>query len=156
MKFSEEIIKIFNALAKKLGVVIDWTSENVVPYIMDLFERWQKYEIISTIVLFIGLLVVCILCVFSLRFIIQNRKTDRKSIYDIFYDVEYIYDGYAHYCKPYNGNYEEKIIFSFLGGFIATMSIIILVIGGLMGMRMLSYIVKLITIPELVCYETFM
>ena len=40
MKFSDEFIKVIDALGKKIGIVIDWTSENIMPYIVDLFERW--------------------------------------------------------------------------------------------------------------------
>ena len=156
MKFSDEIIKVFDALAEKMGVVIDWTSKNIVPYIIDLFERWQKYEIILTIIWFITFFMVCILCILSLCVVLQNRTADRKSIYDIFYDIEYIYDGYAHYCKPFHGKYEEKIIFSFVGGFTITISVILLIIVGLIEIGLLSRIIKLITIPELVFYETFM
>lgn len=50
MKFSEEIIKILDDLANRLGVAIDWSSKNVVPYLEDLCGRYISYEITVDIV----------------------------------------------------------------------------------------------------------
>lgn len=50
MKFSEEIIKILDDLANRLGVAIDWSSKNVVPYLEDLCGRYMSYEIAVSIV----------------------------------------------------------------------------------------------------------
>ena len=49
MKFSEEIINILDYLCKKFGVVIDWTSENVMPYLEDLCARYIQYEVFTSI-----------------------------------------------------------------------------------------------------------
>ena len=49
MKFSEEIINVLDYLCKKFGIVIDWTSENVVPYLQDLCGRYIQYEIMTSI-----------------------------------------------------------------------------------------------------------
>lgn len=47
---SDEIIKILDALAEKFGVVVDWTSTNVIPYIEQLFNKYINYEITTSIV----------------------------------------------------------------------------------------------------------
>ena len=36
--FSEQIIEVLNALCEKFGIAIDWTAENVMPYLTDLAE----------------------------------------------------------------------------------------------------------------------
>ena len=53
---SEEIIKVIDELCKKFGVVIDWTSQNVLPYLQELAHRIAIYKItMSAIGVFIGL-----------------------------------------------------------------------------------------------------
>ncbi len=47
---SEEIIKVLDALAEKFGLVIDWTSSNVIPYIEQLCGKYVNYEIATSIV----------------------------------------------------------------------------------------------------------
>ena len=36
---SKEIIAIFDDLAERFGVAIDWTSANVMPYLQELFAK---------------------------------------------------------------------------------------------------------------------
>lgn len=43
---SQDIIKIIDELCKKFGIVIDWTAENVIPYLQDAYARLIKYQII--------------------------------------------------------------------------------------------------------------
>lgn len=46
---SEEIIKVLDHLAQKMGVMIDWTSKEIMPAVEDLCSRFIKYEITTTI-----------------------------------------------------------------------------------------------------------
>ena len=48
MEFSKQFIEIMNALADKVGIIIDWGSKNVVPYIQDLGSRLVNYEIATS------------------------------------------------------------------------------------------------------------
>lgn len=45
MSFSSQFIEVLDALCDKIGIAIDWTSQNVVPYITDLATRIITYEI---------------------------------------------------------------------------------------------------------------
>ena len=47
---SDEIIKILDALAERVGLVIDWTSKNVIPYLEQLSTKYINYEIATSIV----------------------------------------------------------------------------------------------------------
>lgn len=62
MIISDEIIKVLEYLCMKLGLTIDWTSENVLPYIQQLAEKFVKWRIATSCV-YIGIafaiLVVC-------------------------------------------------------------------------------------------------
>ena len=63
---SEEIIKVLDDLAKRAGITIDWTSENVLPYLIELGSKLVKYELWMSILL----LVLGVLALFVLAFII--------------------------------------------------------------------------------------
>lgn len=59
MEFSQEIINILNYLCQKFGIVIDWTSENVIPYLEELCSRYIQFEIhtsIMWIILCVGIM----------------------------------------------------------------------------------------------------
>jgi hypothetical protein len=59
MNFSQEIINVLDYLCKRFGIVIDWTSENVMPYLEDLCARYIQFEIktsIAWIVLCVGVM----------------------------------------------------------------------------------------------------
>ena len=45
MSFSSQFIEVLDALCDKIGIAIDWTSQNVVPYVTDLATRIIAYEI---------------------------------------------------------------------------------------------------------------
>jgi hypothetical protein len=53
----DEIIKVLDNLGEKLGIAIDWSSENVTPYLYELFERFIAWEMwTSVFYLVIGVL----------------------------------------------------------------------------------------------------
>ena len=45
MNVSSEIIKILDYLGQKFGIAIDWSSQNVMPYIKTLMEKYLTWEI---------------------------------------------------------------------------------------------------------------
>lgn len=49
MTVSEQIIQVIDALCEKFGIVIDWTSENVIPYITTLCGKLVKFEIWTSV-----------------------------------------------------------------------------------------------------------
>lgn len=49
MTVSGEIIKVLDDLCRRFGVAIDWTSENVMPYLEDLCARYIQYEVFASI-----------------------------------------------------------------------------------------------------------
>lgn len=57
MIMSEEIIKVLDYITEKLGVAIDWTAENALPYVEELIGKFVTYNIVkSSIILAVGLL----------------------------------------------------------------------------------------------------
>ena len=50
MSVSEEIINVLDALAERFGMVIDWTAQNVIPYIEQLLVKLINYEIVTSVI----------------------------------------------------------------------------------------------------------
>lgn len=42
---SEEIIKVLDALSEKFGIAIDWTGENVLPYVEEFLPKITNWLI---------------------------------------------------------------------------------------------------------------
>jgi hypothetical protein len=49
MTVSEQIIQVIDALCKRFGIAVDWTNENVVPYLQTLCDKLIAYEIVTSI-----------------------------------------------------------------------------------------------------------
>lgn len=68
MSFSDNFIRIMDAIGDRLGIAIDWTSQNMMPYIEQLSQRIINYEIsmsifymvVFALVLFVGIKVLSI------------------------------------------------------------------------------------------------
>lgn len=63
---SEEIIKVLDYICGKLGLAIDWTAENVMPQVIDIFSRYRIYEIalnsIGVVLSICGLIALAVAC----------------------------------------------------------------------------------------------
>ena len=62
---SDEIIKILDDLAERFGVAIDWTAENVMPYLKDLFGSLVTFEIIQSAIWIVVSVLAIISCIVS-------------------------------------------------------------------------------------------
>lgn len=45
MIFSEQLIHLIDEFAKRIGIIIDWTSDNVIPYLHDLITRYGQFHL---------------------------------------------------------------------------------------------------------------
>lgn len=45
MNVSEQIIAVLDDLCRRFGIVIDWTSQNIVPYLTELAEKFIAFEV---------------------------------------------------------------------------------------------------------------
>lgn len=79
---SEEIIKVLDNLAQKFGIAIDWTSQNIMPYLQDLMSRFIQYKNSISI---IWIIIATILIITSIICIIKLIKWTKK---DKYYDDE--------------------------------------------------------------------
>lgn len=49
MELSDQIIQVLEYLAEKMGVTIDWSQQNVMPYMQQICEKYIRYEIATSI-----------------------------------------------------------------------------------------------------------
>lgn len=77
---SSQIIEILDNLAQKFGIAIDWTSQNVIPYLMELMDKYVKYRVTFLISIFTILFLVS-----GLMIIIPIKNFKKKGNYDIDY-----------------------------------------------------------------------
>ena len=49
MTVSEQIIQVIDALCEKFGIAVNWTGENVLPYVETLCGKLITYEIVTSI-----------------------------------------------------------------------------------------------------------
>ena len=59
---SDEIIKLLDDLGQRFGIAIDWSSENVLPYLQDLMSRYVNYEVMTSVIWIVAALVAIIGC----------------------------------------------------------------------------------------------
>lgn len=80
---SEEIIKVLDALSDKFGIVIDWTKDNVVPYVEELLIKLQHYLLVMDIVGFILSIAEIVLSVLVAKKLIKCKgKSDIDDLSD--------------------------------------------------------------------------
>jgi hypothetical protein len=60
MTVSEQIIQVINTLCEKVGIAIDWTGDNVIPYVTLLCDKLITFEIATSIVWSVLFLVLAI------------------------------------------------------------------------------------------------
>lgn len=92
MEFSKEIINVLDYLCGKFGIAIDWTSDNVMPYLEDLCGRYINYEVYTSIAWCV--VVAAILVVIGLVWIIgvivnrfSRSNTDIPEVCFVFFFI---------------------------------------------------------------------
>ena len=73
---SEEIIKVLDELGKRFGIVIDWSNQNIIPNLQELFKRFICYRNITACVWIIISIAMTISGVGMIRFLNEWRKSD--------------------------------------------------------------------------------
>lgn len=71
MEVSEQIIQVLNAVCEKFGIVINWSTKNVLPYIQDLISRIVLYEAVTSV---LWLLIFVGAFVFAIKRVTVHRK----------------------------------------------------------------------------------
>lgn len=89
MQVSDQIIEVLDYLCSKIGITIDWTASNVLPYVQTLLEKYIAWEIGSDIywcIIGIGLI---ILGIIFYKITIKFKNKYEKTV-DIDYEFIFI------------------------------------------------------------------
>lgn len=46
---SNQTIEVLNALCEKFGIAIDWTGQNVIPYVKEFMKKAVNYELWTSV-----------------------------------------------------------------------------------------------------------
>ena len=77
MTISSEIIEVLDYVGEKFGIAIDWTSNNVLPYLQTLVDKFIQWEI-STSILWIAIAVFVIAMIISLMNLKGIREFNKE------------------------------------------------------------------------------
>lgn len=80
MDFSTQFIKILDELGKRFGVMVDWSNKNVLPYAKDLGNRLVQYEIATSWITIVIMILLIIACLSLLYMDIKHWETLLVSI----------------------------------------------------------------------------
>ena len=72
MTISSEITNILNDLGSRFGVLIDWSSQNVAPYVQDLVSRIAKLQMCNSIIAIVCGIACVIVTILIIRFFIKH------------------------------------------------------------------------------------
>ena len=79
---SEEIIKVLDNLGEKFGIAIDWTSQNIMPYIQELMNRYRSYFITSCAIWLILELVLLVISIVVFRGCLKEKEKNNYWDWD--------------------------------------------------------------------------
>lgn len=138
MTVSEQIIQVIDTLCEKFGVAINWTSQNVIPYIEVLCKKLVNYELVTSIAWTVFAILI------SVAFVIICRVWYNKVLCR---DKEFCE---KRGIKPDNRlDWEDHVGLMVFIGF----TIFVCVVSGFVLIKQIGDIIKCITFPEMYVFE---
>ena len=84
MEMATQIIEVIDALCQKFGIAIDWTSDNILPYVEDLVKNAVRYELYTSllysIILAIGMAIFIVFVRHIWGWLKKDEPADDESI----------------------------------------------------------------------------
>ena len=80
---SAQIIEVLDYLGQKIGITIDWTQANVMPYMQELFAKFIKWEV-STSIAWIVIMVILAVVAVIFSIIINDEVLCTITVFLIF------------------------------------------------------------------------
>ena len=121
MEVSEQVIKVLDAVCDKFGIAIDWTNNNIIPYIQQLGNKIIIYDIcVSIMWLVIGSAIPLTIAILIKKFLNKKKLEAKETINDYYYTDGSLDNG-AFYCYLIIG---ILLVIAFVIGAISSQSII--------------------------------
>lgn len=74
---SEEIIKVLDDLGKRFGLAIDWSNQNIMPYLQELGSRFITYKTATGILAIIALSILIVISSMAISKLVKWKKSDK-------------------------------------------------------------------------------
>ena len=84
MQANEQIIDVLEYLCKKIGVTIDFTNKNILPYVNQLCEKYINWEIASSVTLIVIGIIAGIGVYFLCKWLYKKGKEENEEAYHEF------------------------------------------------------------------------
>lgn len=84
MTISKQIIEVLDHIGNKFGIAIDWSSENILPMVQTLCEKYIRWEISTSIMWIAFALFFIALDLLSIK--IYDKLADLKDKWDFDYN----------------------------------------------------------------------
>ena len=97
MEISEQVIEVLDAVCDKFGIAIDWTSNNVIPYIEQLGNKIVTYDVCMSIMwLVVGCIPLTI--AFLIKKFLNKKKLEAEDKPNNYYFTDGTLDEGAEDC----------------------------------------------------------
>lgn len=126
---SSEIIKVLDDLSKRFGVAIDWTNQNILPYLQILMNKYITYMVVRNIISIIFWILVIIISIFCYRCIKKHPEFGIKQY---------------EYCKRID--YSDRFM-------CIALSIIAILVAFFMIFGKINNLTELLLFPEKAVFE---
>ena len=79
---NNQIVELLKELANQMGIAVDWTSQNIRPYIIDIMGRLARYEIFTSVIWILFFVIVILIASKLLRMSYKNLKDEENWTWD--------------------------------------------------------------------------
>lgn len=86
----KELCNVIDKIAEKIGIVIDWSNENVMPYIQDIMQRYRTMNIVNNIIVMTACAIIITICVIVAVKITKGiTNGSQNMVSSIWFDADY-------------------------------------------------------------------
>lgn len=93
MSFSENFIEIMDNIGKNIGIAIDWTNKNVLPYMEELCGKIINYELYTSIAWLIFSLLIMVIGIVMMINANKEKNNPKREFYDDWYILFFVIGG---------------------------------------------------------------
>lgn len=105
MTFSEQFKDIFNMLCEKIGIAIDWTQDNIVPYVMELCKRFVILNVVEEAIWLVSGIAAVVIVGFLSKKLFKDYRKCASTREDTFWWERFCGD-----VSPKNGTFIVFIV----------------------------------------------
>jgi hypothetical protein len=134
MSVSEQIIQVIDTLCEKFGIVMDWTGDNVIPYIEILGKKLITYELSTSVAWIVVMLFLSIGSIITM-----------KKVYPFF--KKKIAEGTVSYSSVCQNDWDVGLVLAIIGTIAINVVAVIVIICQAFD------IIKCLAFPEMYIFE---